>query len=132
MSNLKKKTVIATLLASLLALFGCGKIKKPAEPESGGATVVEEIPIKGFDSEAEPVIKKWSDGTIWLHFEAMPPFFAEAQGREADFRDFEQQIQRALGVPVTRIDREIFAIQSPLKDTAAKAKSWLEAFHNRP
>jgi hypothetical protein len=91
-------------------------------------TLVEEIAVSGFDPDGEPVIKKWSDGSMWIHFEAMPPFFAEEDGTEAAFETFETQIQDAIGVPVIREDREVFVIPNPQPDTAAKAKAWLESY----
>ncbi len=130
MSHTERKTLLATLMASLLAFCGCGKSKDPSRAASSEPTIVEEIRISGFDPEGEPVVKKWSDGTIWLHFEAMPPFFAEAQGKETEFENFEQQMEKALKVPVTRLDREIFVIKEPSADTAEKAKKWLENFKN--
>jgi len=131
MSNDRKKTLIGSLIASILSLCGCGK--PDSLPKQGGPepTLVEKILVTGFDSDGEPVIKKWSDGSIWIHFEAMPPFFAEDDGTEADFENFESKIQDALGVPVHRDDREVFIITNPKRDTAEKAKAWLEAYRKK-
>ena len=85
--------------------------------------LVEEIAVTRFDSDGEPVIKQWSDGSLRIHFEAMPPFFAEDEGTESDFDNFEDKCQDVLGVSVTRDDREVFVIQNPESDTAEKAKS---------
>jgi len=61
----------------------------------------------------------------------MPPFFAENEGTEADFENFETKVQEALGVPVRRDDREVFIIANPNPDTAQKAKEWLEAYRKK-
>lgn len=127
--NTRKKSLIGSLFASMLSLCGCGQTPSPQHPAQGEPTLVEEITVTGFDTDGEPVIRKWSDGSLWIHFEAMPPFFAEDNGTESEFETFELKIQEALGVPVVREDREVFVIQNHAADTAEKAKSWLEGFH---
>jgi hypothetical protein len=92
---------------------------------------MEEVSVSGFDADGEPVIRKHSDGSLWIHFEAMPPFFAEEDGTEAEFEDFESKLQEALGVRVRREDREVFVIANPGPDTAARAKAWLEGYRGR-
>jgi hypothetical protein len=119
MSDSGKKTLIGLMMA-----FPEQNASKPA--------VIETISVSGFDRDGEPVIKKWSDGTISIHFEAMPPFFAEDEGTESDFKTFEATIEDALGVPVRRDDRELFTITNPKPDTAEKAKAWLEAYRKKP
>jgi len=128
MSDAGKKTLIGSLIASTLSIFGCGKPAASPKQAAPEPTVIEQISVSGFDPDGEPVIKKWSDGSIWIHFEAMPPFFAEDDGTASDFANFEVKIQQALGVPVRRDDREVFVIVSPEPDTAEKAKAWLEAY----
>lgn len=128
MNDGRKKTLIGSFVASILSLSGCGQPGAPPKQAVPEPMVVEEVPVNGFDPDGEPVIKKWSDGSIWIHFEAMPPFFAEDAGTEADFEDFEKKVQDALGVPVRREDREAFIITDPEPDTAQKAKAWLEAY----
>ncbi len=127
--NTRKKTLIGSLFASMLSLCGCGQTPSPPQAAPDEPTLVEEITVTGFDADGEPIIKKWSDGSLWIHFEAMPPFFAEDNGTESEFQTFELKIQEALSVPVVREDREVFVIQNPAADTAEKAKSWLEGFH---
>jgi hypothetical protein len=131
MSDSGKKTLIGLMVASVSSIFGCGK--PPAAPKLGASkpTVIEEISVSGFDRDGEPVIKKLSDGSISIHFEAMPPFFAEDEGTESNFENFDAKIQEALGVPVRRDDREVFVITDPKPDTAEKTKAWLEAFHKK-
>lgn len=127
----REKSVFGSLLAPLLLIFGCGRTAVPPEDRADEPKVVEEIAIHGFDRDGEPVIRKWSDGKLWIHFEAMPPFFAEDQGTEQEFEDFETKLQEALGLAVRRADREVFVIDQPNADTAEKAKAWLEAYHKR-
>ena len=123
-----KRTIFGSLMASLLSICGCGQPAAPTNDNPGEPTLIEEIAVNGFDPDGEPAIKKWSDGTLWIHFEAMPPFFAEDAGTEQDFESFESKIEDALGVAVRRDDRELFVIDKPNPDTAEKAKAWLEAY----
>jgi hypothetical protein len=120
-----------SIFVSVLTFWGCGTSNLPQTQEIAEPTLVETIRIVGFDKENEPVIKKWSDGTLWIHFGAMPPFFAVDEGIEDNFQHFEQEIQAALGIPISREDRELFLIKNPASDTANKAKAWLEGFHQQ-
>jgi hypothetical protein len=99
---------------------------------SSEAMLIEEIEVTGFDPDGEPVIQRWSDGSIVILFNAMPPFFAEDGGTEDEFENFETTIGFVLGVEVLRDDREVFVIQTPRGDTIAKAKAWLENYHHQP
>lgn len=125
----RKKTFIGSIVASLLSLCGCGQDQPPPPAAQDDPTLIEEIAITGFDADGEPIIKRWSDGSLWIHFEAMPPFFAEDNGTESEFEAFERNVQDAIGVPVVREDREVFVIQNPMPGTVEKAKAWLEGFH---
>jgi hypothetical protein len=129
MPNYLHKMLIGSVVVLVFSLGGCGEPTDPADESDSEPTLVEEIAVTGFDPDGEPVIKKWSDGSIWLHFQAMPPFFAEDDGTEADYEDFETTIQDSLGVTVIREDREVFVINDPNPDTAERAKTWLETFH---
>ena len=131
MSDAGKRTLIGSLIASAVSIFGCGKPAASPKQAAPEPTLIEEISVSGFDRDGEPVIKKWSDGSVWIHFEAMPPFFAEDEGTEADFENFEVKIQQALGVPVRRDDREVFVIANPKPGTAEEAKAWLEAYRKK-
>lgn len=126
-----KKTRIGSLIASAVSIFGCGKPAASPKQAAPEPILIEEISVVGFDHEGEPIIKKWSDGSIWIHFEAMPPFFSEDEGTEADFENFEAKIQQTLGVPVRRDDREVFVITNPKPNTAEEAKAWLEFYRKR-
>lgn len=132
MKDTGKRALLGVMIAWASSLFGCGK--PGAVPPQGASkpTVVEEVAVSGFDREGEPVIRKMSDGTISIHFEAMPPFFAEDDGTESEFENFETTIQKALGVPVRRDDREVFTITNPKPDTAERAKAWLEGYRKKP
>nr|WP_271891256.1 hypothetical protein [Planctomicrobium sp.] len=125
--NEHKKTLVGSFLSAILSLCGCGNTP-PSLSDVSEPTLVEEMTVTGFDSDGEPVIKTWSDGSIRIHFEAMPPFFSEENGTESEFENFEERIQDALDVSVSRDDREVFVIQNPEPDTAEKAKAWLQAF----
>ncbi|MHC4406586.1 MAG: hypothetical protein ACYTG0_43730 [Planctomycetota bacterium] len=127
----RKRNFIASIMASVLSTCGCGQPSAPAPERDSEPTIVEEISVSGFDPDGEPVIKKWSDGSIWIHFEAMPPFFSEDDGTEAECENFETKIEDAIGVPVRRDDREVFVITNPQSDTATRAKAWLESYRNK-
>ena len=130
--NNRTKTLVGSFIASVLSLCGCAPNALTANGTAqANLTIIEEVKVTGFDSEGEPCIRKLSDGSLWIHFEAMPPFFAEDAGIESSFDAFELKIQEALGVPVSREDRELFVIRSPAVDTAEKAKAWLEGFRTK-
>ena len=92
------------------------------------ATIVTESTMSGFDEDGEPVIRSMSDGSLQIHFQAMPPFFAEDAGIGAQFDDFRARIEAVAGCPVDQDDRELFIIKSPGADTATKIKAWLENY----
>ena len=127
----RKKTWLGSFMASLLSLCGCGQPAAPTNDGTKAPTLVEEIAVDGFDPDGEPVIRKWSDGSLSIHFEAMPPFFAEDDGTEGDFEDFDRTMEDALGVSVDRDDREVFMIRSPAPDTIERAKAWLEGYRDK-
>ena len=97
--------------------------ERTAEP-----TVVEEIRIEGFDPTGEPVLQRLSDGTLAIRFEAMPPFFAEEEGTQGDFENFETLMTGEFGIEVIRDDREVFLVRHPRPDTAARIQAWLGAY----
>src|SRR5687767_1448633 len=67
MSDDRKKTLIGSFVASMVSLCGCGQPGAPPKPAAAEPTVIEAVSVKGFDADGEPVIKKWSDGSIWIH-----------------------------------------------------------------
>lgn len=90
------------------------------------ATVVRTIAVRGFDPAGEPEMRDMSDGSLVLVFNFMPPSYAEDE--ELEYADFDEQLEKAIGVRVRRDDRELFTIQQPQKDTAAKLMSFLQAY----
>lgn len=90
------------------------------------ATIVKTIAIRGFDPGGEPEMREMSDGSLAVVFSFMPPSYAKDE--ELEYADFDEQLERAVGVPVRRDDQELFTIRQPHKDTAAKLKSFLEAY----
>lgn len=127
----QKQTLFGSFVAWVRSMCGWGQSAASANSTAEDPALFEEIPIRGFDAEGEPVIKKWADGSLWIHFSAMPPFFAEDAGTEAEFENFEVKIQEALGVAVIQDDRELFVILKPQADTVEKAKAWLEGYRNK-
>jgi hypothetical protein len=73
------------------------------------------IPLSGFDSDGEPVIRLMSDGSLYLVFNFMPPTWAEADPEA--FGAFDKKLQKAIGLPVIWEDREFFPVKQPAEDT---------------
>ena len=85
--------------------------------------------IKGFDRQGEPELRAGEKGALELVFNFMPPQMASGEEREPELFDkFETVLSNALGVAVTRDDREVFLIASPQADTAARAAAYLSSF----
>ncbi|TWU52044.1 hypothetical protein Poly59_36410 [Rubripirellula reticaptiva] len=116
------------MLSWFLTLCGCGDNNSTRLDFDPNASIVREIAVVGFDVDAEPVIREMSDGSIWIHFEAMPPFFADDDPSSFDVQDFHDQLQSAAAAPVTHDDREVFAIAKPTPETANALKLWLETY----
>jgi hypothetical protein len=118
----------------MLIVAGCGA-EQPARPITKETTpvtqtsILKKISVSGFDPDGEPEIREMSDGTLVVMFNFMPPSFAE--DKEEEFADFDKQLEKALGVPVEREDRELFLIRKPAKDTAEKARVFLEGYRDR-
>lgn len=89
-------------------------------------TIINRTAVAGFDPDGEPEIREMSDGTLIIAFNFMPPSFAEDD--EEGFADFDKQLEKALAVPVHWEDRELFVIRKPAKDTAEKARVFLEGY----
>lgn len=120
------RSLIASLLAGAASLFGCSKNDPPAAAPS---RVSQELTVTGFDADGEPVVRVMDDGSINIVFEAMPPFFAEDNGTEAEFEKFEDVISKQIGLPVDREDREVFVIRNAPAGAAEQIKEWLATFH---
>jgi hypothetical protein len=90
---------------------------------------LEAIEIKGFDSHGEPELRQGADGGLERMFNFMPPLNDAADPNPHPiFETFEVVLANALGVVVTRDDRELFLIPMAQPDTAARAQKFLETF----
>ena len=89
-------------------------------------TIVETHVVTGFDPDGAPEIRAMSDGSLVIVFNFMPPSFAEED--EDRFATLEKEIEKAIGVPVFREDREVFLIRKPGKETVEKLRKFLENF----
>lgn len=88
---------------------------------------VEVIPLMGFDPEGEPELRRTAEGRLWLGFQFMPPSWA-AEADRADlgpWADLDQQLARAVGVPVVWEDREWFRIERPGAGTVEALRRFL-------
>lgn len=65
------------------------------------------IAVAGFDPDGEPELRVMPDDSLEVLFNFMPPSWAEDA---APFDTFERLIERAVGVPVIREDRELFRL----------------------
>jgi hypothetical protein len=89
---------------------------------------VSEITFVGFDPDGEPVIQSLADGSIRIQFEFMPPSWAEDERNLGSFVDFDEQLSKAIGLPVIWDDREVFVVQTPKEDTVQRIKKFLETY----
>jgi hypothetical protein len=87
----------------------------------------QRIPFAGFDPKGEPEIQVAADGSIRVMFNFMPPSWVpdEQRGSLGTFKDFDQRLAKALGVPVSWEDRELFVIKAPRADTIERLKTFL-------
>ena len=92
--------------------------------------------IKGFDRNGEPELRSGENDALEIVFNFMPPQTASGEGREPElFETFEAVLSKALGVAVSRDDREMFVIAKPDADTAERAAAYLSSFwkeHAKP
>jgi hypothetical protein len=87
------------------------------------------ITIQGFDIDGEPEMRLYSNDKIELVFNFMPPCNGNPDGiQDPIFDDFEDILQKELGVLVERDDREFFTIQSGDSKTVNRLKEYLESF----
>jgi len=87
---------------------------------------VNVIPLTGFDPDGEPEIRQMADGSLHIVFNFMPPSWAEDD--PTPFDDFDQQLSRAIGLPVQWEDREVFRIEKPTGDTVARIRQFLASY----
>ena len=88
--------------------------------------LVEVIPLSGFDPDGEPEIRIMADGSLHVVFNFLPPSWAEDD--PDPFDDFDQQLAKAVGLPVAWEDRELFIIRRPAKDTVARIRRFIEEY----
>jgi hypothetical protein len=70
-------------------------------------------------------IERMSDGGLRLRLDSCPPAWARGP-----FDSFQQDLERALGVRVVGLDRELFAIPRPGPDTLDAARRFLVALRH--
>jgi hypothetical protein len=119
----------------LQELTGWGKVLQDCSGYSVLSNVepedpVETIPLSGFDPNAEPEIQVMRDGSLYVLFDLMPPPFAAGDEKSplASFKDFDREMEHAIGVPVIWVDRECFLIEAPEHDTVEKTKHFIETY----
>lgn len=89
----------------------------------------EIITLKGFDSDGDPEIRKFTDGSLSIVFNFMPPLNGtDDEIEDPIFDDFNEELEKFLGVEVLWDDREVFIIKKPNPDTINKLKVYLENF----
>ena len=100
---------------------------------SSDDAVVETIKLSGFDPAGEPEIRRFASGQLQVVFSFMPPSTIEAtdHGHLGPYRDFDQEMARAIGVPVLWEDREFFLIESPRPDTVDRIRRFVSSYRAR-
>jgi len=93
--------------------------------------VTRTIRLTGFDPDGEPEIRVMSDGGLLVVFEFMPPSFVPDERRQDEsglgpFKDFDKEMQTAIGTEVVWEDREVFLIPNPKSDTVERIRQFLE------
>jgi hypothetical protein len=100
-----------------------------APPATPVPTTSERIvSVVGFDAKGEPEIRVQRGGPVTIVFNFMPPFVSEEPSTDPVFDDFAAVLTAALGMPVLQDDREVFIIEQPKRNTASKAKRFLETY----
>ncbi len=101
-------------------------------PPSRGAALVETIRLSGFDAASEPVIRRFTDGSLQVVLGFMPPSFVKDEGGWVDlgrYWKFDEEMARAIGTAVVWEDRELFSIEHPREDTVERLREFLAAYH---
>lgn len=86
---------------------------------------IRTIPLSGFDPAGEPEVQVMADGALCLVCNFMPPSDVR-DDEEEFFSQFDQELERALGVPVTWEDRERFLIAAPAEDTLPRLTRFVQ------
>jgi hypothetical protein len=84
------------------------------------------VPLAGFDPAGEPEIRVMADGSLYIAFNFMPPSWAEDDPERFD--DFDQQLSRAVGLPIEWEDRELFRIERPTEETIERIRHFLAGY----
>ncbi|MEZ6052485.1 MAG: hypothetical protein R3C02_14045 [Planctomycetaceae bacterium] len=113
--------------------LGDGFLK--SQSSSNMAEQYRSLDVAGFDPECPPEIRHMDDGSLWLVIDPMPPSWLENEDylRQDPLSlgpcaDFDQQLARAICVPVHWDDREFFLIKNPQKDTVNAITDFLYEF----
>ncbi len=93
---------------------------EPDEVES-----VEQLRLPEIDGGTW--IDRMSDGSLQLRMDLMPPAWARPG---QSFDSFQQDLERALGVPVEGLDRELFKVARPRPDTIDAIRRFLAALRH--
>jgi hypothetical protein len=143
-----RQTSIAITCAVVLSAVACGKSQESQATQLGraGTGVVsqtgsgaqlraertpqpaaQKIAFTGFDPKGEPDIEAAADGSIRVMFNFMPPSWVPDEQRKSlgEFKDFDKRLAKALGIPVSWEDRELFVIHAPRADTVERLKAFL-------
>jgi hypothetical protein len=88
------------------------------------------IPLRGFDPDGDPEVRRMADGSMRLMFNFMPPSWAEDNPKRFD--DFDRQLAAVTGVPVEWEDREVFRINRPAADTIERIRQFLRSYPRQP
>jgi len=126
---------VLTVAAILTAALGCSRSAIPTPPpanESGRMDEIrQEILLSGFDPLGEPVLRVMADGSVQVVFNFMPPSYVPDELGWGPFADFDQQLERAVGVPVLWDDREVFIIHQPKPDTVERLRAFIEGYRGK-
>lgn len=95
--------------------------------------VVETIDLPDFDPDGDPEVRREASGKLWLVFNFMPPSWVPEEEYKdmGRCRDFDSQLEQALGTPVLWDDREFFLIEHPLPDTVERIRGFLAEFRRQ-
>ena len=93
--------------------------------------VNQTIKLTGFDPKGEPEVRIMADGSLFIVFNFMPPSFVPEDQGLGPFADFDEQMERAAGVPVVWDDREVFVIQQPKPDIVERVREFIEGYRGK-
>jgi hypothetical protein len=93
--------------------------------------VIRTIQLSGFDSAGEPEIRVMVNGDLYVVFNFMPPSDSPDPDDLGTFRNFDQEMEKAIGIPVRREDREFFLIKSPRPDTVERLRNFVSKYRSK-